>query len=430
MMKKFLIGLLVCILCVTPLLPVTGYAAVTGTLTGPSTVRAGDTITLTFKIKGSGIKAFSGTLSYDSTQVTLSSVKKSVADPWSLTTNGNELMLADENLSAPINKETALFTATFKVKSDLKTGTKLSISLTDGTASTGSAETVAKATYSATIAAPKSTDNKLKSLTVSNGTLSPAFQADTISYSMTVPYSVSKLDIKATASDSKASVAIDSPNLVVGNNTATVTVTSESGAKKTYTIKVKREQDPNYVPSDNANLSGIQIDGFLLSPVFSADVTEYLVWLPYETESITVSGTPADKKASVAVQGGDALEAGADNPIKVICTAENGTSTKEYTVIAKRAPAHGSQDVPDEPTDDPVDDPADNPANDPTLDNPGTDDPSGDAPTTPPETPTVPDPLADGAFSWQWLAGVGAGALVFGLLFGFLLGKRKSSGKH
>lgn len=423
MMKKFLMGLMVCILCITPLLSVTGYAAVSGTLTGTSTVRAGDTITLTFKIKGSSIKAFSGTLSYDSNQVTLSKVTKSVSDPWSLTTNGNNLMLADENLSAPINKETALFTATFKVKSDLKTGTKISISLVDGTASTGSAETVAKATYSATIAAPKSTNNKLKSLTVSNGTLSPAFSADTVSYSMTVPYSVSKLELKATAADSKATVSIDNPKLVVGQNTVTVTVTSESGAKKTYTIKVKREQDPNYVPADNADLSGIQINGYVLSPVFSADVTEYLVWLPYETESITVSGTPADSKASVTVQGGEALEPGADNPIKVICTAENGTSTKEYTVIAKRAPAHGSQDVPgDAPADDPVDDPTDDPI---------IDDPSDDVPNdTPSDTPIVRDPLAEGNFAWQHLAGVGAGALIVGLLLGLLLGKRRKSGKH
>ena len=86
------------------------------------------------------------------------------------------------------------------------------------------------------------------------------------------------------------------------------------------------------------------MEGFLLSPVFSAEVTEYVVWLPYETESVSISGTAADSKASVQVVGGDSLAAGQDNPVKVICTAENGDK-KEYTVIVKRAAAHdGSVD--------------------------------------------------------------------------------------
>ena len=37
--------------------------------------------------------------------------------------------------------------------------------------------------------------------------------------------------------------------------------------------------------------------------------------------------------------GGDNLAAGQDNPVKVVCTAENGDK-KEYTVIVKRAAAH------------------------------------------------------------------------------------------
>ena len=70
----------------------------------------------------------------------------------------------------------------------------------------------------------------------------------------------------------------------------------------------------------------------------------------YETTSVKVSGTVADKKASVEIVGGDNLAAGQDNTVKVICTAENGDK-KEYTVIVKRAPGHdGSVDEkPQEP---------------------------------------------------------------------------------
>ena len=128
----------------------------------------------------------------------------------------------------------------------------------------------------------------------------------------------------------------------------TINVTSESGSSKTYTIAVTRAQDPNYQPSGNNNLSGITVDGFVLSPVFSAENTQYIVWLPYETENITVRGTAADKLASVEVIGGSNLIAGQDNEIQVICTAENGEQ-KIYYVIAKRAAAHDGEVTPPQP---------------------------------------------------------------------------------
>lgn len=46
--------------------------------------------------------------------------------------------------------------------------------------------------------------------------------------------------------------------------------------------------------------------------------------------------------------------AGADNEVKVICTAENGTE-KVYTVIAKRAASHDGSAEPTEPGTAPTD---------------------------------------------------------------------------
>lgn len=433
-MKKWITACLALALCLTLLAPFTSMPAMAASaaLTGPTTVRAGDSITLSFAISGTGIYGASGTLSYDSSQLTLTGTKQKVASPWMVEFNGNSFVAYDNNLEKPIGSKTVLFTATFKVKGSLATGTAIKVSCTNVKTSDGSKDTkLDTVSYSTKIVAPKSTNNKLKSMSINGAELSPAFKADTVSYSTTVPFSISKLEVKAAAADSKAKVSINSPDLVVGSNTVTVTVTAESGAKKTYTIKVTRQQDPNYVPASNADLSGISIDGYVLSPVFSADVTEYVVWLPYETESITISGTAADSKAKVEVQGGEALEAGADNPVKVICTAENGTTTKEYIVIAKRAAAHGSQDVPgtDDPTGDPDAPGTDEPGSDePGTDVPGGDDPGSENPGT--EEPPVTNPLTSGSFSWHWLAGIGAGALILGWLLGWLLGRRSKRGKH
>jgi hypothetical protein len=103
-------------------------------------------------------------------------------------------------------------------------------------------------------------------------------------------------------------------------------------------------QDPNYKPSTNNNLSGISVSQGILSPAFSADNTSYVVWLPYEVDKIAVTATTEDAKAKYAVTGGDALAAGKDNAISVICTSESGVA-KTYTVIAKRAAGNTAIDL-------------------------------------------------------------------------------------
>lgn len=345
-MKKIVSSLMALVLAMCLLLPMNVSAAsASASLSGPGTVRAGDTITLTFKLNGANLSGASGTLAYDGGQLQMTGTKQVIASPWMVEFNGNNMVAYDNNLSSPINGSRDLFTVSFKVK-DVAAGTKISVSYQNVVASDGSADAnIGTVSYSVTVAAPLSANNALANLTVSNATISPAFNAGTTSYTAEVPFSVSKLDVTATAADSKAKVSISSPNLTPdGTTNVTVTVTAENGAQKTYTIKVHREKDPNYVASGNNDLAGITVEGFLLSPVFSAEVTEYVVWLPYETESVSISGTAADSKASVQVVGGDNLAAGQDNPVQVICTAENGDK-KEYTVIVKRAAAHdGSVD--------------------------------------------------------------------------------------
>ena len=354
-MKKRLSMIFAALLLLSALCCVTASAAsANATLTGPGTVRAGDTITLTFNLSGSNIYGASGTLSYDSNQLTLTGTTQKIGNGWAVEFNGNNFVAYDNNLAKPINSNTALFTATFKVKS-LSTGTAVKVSYTGVTTSDGNADaSVGTVSYSATIAAPLSTDNALKTLTVSNATISPAFSAGTTSYTAEVPFEVSKLNVSATANDSKAKVSVNSPTLTPNGTTkVTVTVTAENGSAKTYTISVKRAQDPNYAASSNNDLSAITVDGFLLSPVFSAENTNYVIWLPYETESVTISGTVADSKASVTVEGGSDLKAGQDNVIKVICTAESGAQ-KIYTVVAKRAASHDGSVDPTEPATQPT----------------------------------------------------------------------------
>lgn len=398
-MKKIISIATVFVLCISLMLPMLVWAAgASATLTGPGTVRAGDTITLYFNLNGSGILGASGTLSYNSSQVTLTGTAQKIASPWAVEFNGNNFVAYDNEQNSPINGGKTLFAVTFKVKS-LSVGTKIKISYTNVISSDGSADTnIGTVSYETTIAAPMSTNNNLKSLNVSNATISPAFSAGTINYTAEVPFSVSKLNVTANASESKAKVSVDSPNLVPGGTTkVAVTVTAENGSTKTYTITVKRAQDPNYVASGNNNLSGIQVEGFLLSPVFSSEKTQYVVWLPYETTSVKVTATTADSKATVEVVGGEGLVAGQDNLVQVICTAENGDK-KEYKVVVKRAAAHNSS--------------AEN--------LPGQTTPNVTEPTKEPTSITNPENNMQG-FAWWWLMVVGGAALAVGIVAGFLV---------
>ena len=402
-MKKIISILTVLILCLALMTPLTASAAsASATLTGPGTVRAGDTITLSFNLNGSGLYGASGTLSYDSSQLTLSGTSQKIASPWAVEFNGNNFVAYDNNLNSPIKSNKTLFTVTFKVKSGVAVGTSIKVSYTNVKASDGNADAnVGTVVYSKTVVAPLATDNNLASLTVSNATISPSFSAGTTSYTASVPFDVSKLNVTAKAADSKAKVSVNSPNLTPGGKTnVTVTVTAENGSKKIYTIAVTRASDPNYVPNGNNDLSGIKVEGFYISPNFSSDKTSYIVWAPYETESVSVSGTPADSKASVSVEGGDTLVAGQDNIVKVICTAENGDK-KEYTVIVKRAAAHDGS-VEDAPTDETPE----------ATENAAT--PETSAKTT-------------GGLAWWWFLVVGVAALAIGSGVGFAFGKKAAS---
>ncbi len=89
-------------------------------------------------------------------------------------------------------------------------------------------------------------DANIKSIKISQGTLSPSFSSSTTSYSVTVPNNVTKLIVTPTLSDSNATYAISgNSGLKVGTNTCVITVTAQNGGTKKYTIKITREADPN-----------------------------------------------------------------------------------------------------------------------------------------------------------------------------------------
>ena len=91
----------------------------------------------------------------------------------------------------------------------------------------------------------RSGNNALSTLTVSAGTLTPAFDPAVTEYTLSLPQGTEKLTLTATPSDSNATVQGDGElTLQEGENTLPLVVTAENGDTKTYTVTAKVAQAP------------------------------------------------------------------------------------------------------------------------------------------------------------------------------------------
>ena len=179
-----------------------------------------------------------------------------------------------------------------------------------------------------------SNDANLSSLTVSAGTLTPAFNANTTAYTVNVANNIASITLTATASHTAATVTgAGVKSLNVGNNVFPIIVTAENGTtSKTYTVTVNRAAPL----SNDANLSSLTVSAGTLTPAFNANTTAYTVNVANNITSITLSATASHTAATVTGAGVKTLNVGA-NTFTITVTAENGTTQKTYSVIVTRS---------------------------------------------------------------------------------------------
>lgn len=351
--SSVLAGLLAALL-LWGLAPVTAEAA-GASFSGSGSVRAGDSVTVTFTVSGSNIQGITAVLHYDSSALTLTGTRQLVGSSWSVDMSGGNLLAYDQSLSNPITGSAAVLAVTFQVKSGVAAGTRVSATITDIVATDGNSDqSLNDASWAASVAAPPSGNANLAGLSCGDYALSPAFSAGTTEYSVTVPYDVSRLPLDYRAADGGADVSVSGNQLSVGVNTVVLTVTAANGATRRYTISATRQPDPNVTLSSDASLSELTPSTGQLSPAFSPEITEYAVYVPYETSKISLSATARDSKALGVTQPDASLKEG-DNLLTVTCTAEDGT-TRDYTVHVVRMPAFAGtlpqigQPEPEDPT--------------------------------------------------------------------------------
>jgi gliding motility-associated-like protein len=192
----------------------------------------------------------------------------------------------------------------------------------------------------------------LANLTLSSGTLSPAFASASTSYTAAVGNATTSVTLTPTTSDATATVTVNGTTvasgsasaaipLAVGSNTITTVVTAQDGTTtKTYTTTVTR------AAAANADLAALVLSSGTLSPIFAPSTTSYTASVGNAITSITLTPTVSDPTSTVRVNGITVASGSASatiplavgsNTITTVVTAQDGTTTKTYTVTVTRA---------------------------------------------------------------------------------------------
>jgi len=196
-------------------------------------------------------------------------------------------------------------------------------------------------------------NNSLRSLSISPGPLDSPFNANTLSYEVSVASNVNSMRVTPTLDDPAATMTVNGQTATSGqaqtiplndpgqSTVVSVVVTAQDGTQKQYTLVVSRA-----ALGGNNNLQRLSLSPGSLSPVFSPDRTSYTVDVGGSVDSITVTAALEDTNARMTINGlgtnsGQARSIslgpdGSRTEIQIIVTAQN-SSQKTYSITVNRA---------------------------------------------------------------------------------------------
>jgi len=252
------------------------------------------------------------------------------------------------NTSPPTTLVASKLTSTSTTVSGIKEGLKTYLQVHAFKGDKHAIGTVVSVTRKGTSVDPTP---KLTSLALSMDGLTPAFDPNVKSYTMGVGSSVESIRLTLHPQDGatvvvKANGTAVQPDedtydvpLVTGTNT--VEIVLDNGTVATYTIEVIRGK------SSDATLQDLRVNRGSLSPNFSSDTYTYDVTVGSSVDRIRIQPTTNHSAATVRVNGETVssgsmsraidLEVGTTTRIPVVVTAEDGSSTKTYTIDVERS---------------------------------------------------------------------------------------------
>lgn len=174
--------------------------------------------------------------------------------------------------------------------------------------------------------------NTLKSLSVDGYDIYPEFNKNTVDYYVSIPKSITNLEVHAIPEYETATYKITGNNKLSSNteNLIKVVVSSEKKVSKTYTIHVNRIAD------NGLKLSSLSINGVTLNPTFDEDVYFYTAEIEEnEIKPFTINAIANETNAKVEILGNDDSLVKGDNLISIIVTEGKDTAIYQVEVVIK-----------------------------------------------------------------------------------------------
>ena len=168
-------------------------------------------------------------------------------------------------------------------------------------------------------------NNELSSLEVEGYQLTPAFDPDVLTYEAFIPESVTKVNVKAAGASSLSTVTgTGEIELTTEMTDITVTVRSQTGDEKKYTITITRINDTTEA-NNPAQDAGLAIDGNFVRNIPINTSVDAL------TNSLIQKGAKSVviKNGDTVLNGNDAIGTGATITITTLI------ESKTYTVVIK-----------------------------------------------------------------------------------------------
>ncbi len=185
--------------------------------------------------------------------------------------------------------------------------------------------------YQIVVTRKKSSDATLSSLVVKSHILSPTFNKNTKNY--TLKTSLNELTFTTiTPTESESTYVISgNENFQTGENIVTIEVTAPDGeTKKTYTLTVTKEG------SKNNNLKSLEVEGYVIRPVFHKGVTFYAVEVENNVNSVMIKASAEDNNAIITGDGLKTISTG-ENYFDIIVQSEAGTKKTYRVLVTKEA---------------------------------------------------------------------------------------------
>jgi hypothetical protein len=200
-----------------------------------------------------------------------------------------------------------------------------------------------------------SSDARLSGLTLNGIALDQAFQADQLNYSTSVNFSQDTITLTPVAADAGATILVNGDEVVsgsastvialaVGENPIDIVVTSRNRtATMTYTLAVSRA-----TASSDASLSDLNLSGATLDQLFQPSQTAYSASVGFLQASITLTPVATNDNATIQINGNEVASgttssaidlSDGQNIISLVATAEDGVTTRSYTIEITREDA-------------------------------------------------------------------------------------------